>query len=88
MKPVLLIVLIVNWNSKEFVRNCIKSIRSTCQDLDPQIVVVDGGSFDGCGDMVKQEFPEVEFVKALRTSVSDARTILGSGALGERLCYC
>jgi GT2 family glycosyltransferase len=40
------------------------SIRRTCADLQPQIVVVDSGSFDGCAEMLASEFPEVEFVQS------------------------
>jgi N-acetylglucosaminyl-diphospho-decaprenol L-rhamnosyltransferase len=57
-------ILIVNWNSKDLLRQCLKSIRRECGDLKPQIVVVDGGSFDGCAEMLAAEFPEVEFVQS------------------------
>ena len=57
-------ILIVNWNSLEYLRKCLASIRDTCADLDLQVVVVDGGSFDGCGEMVASDFPEVEFVQS------------------------
>ncbi len=32
--------------------------------LSPQVVVVDGGSFDGCSEMLASGFPEVEFVQS------------------------
>ena len=57
-------ILIVNWNSKDLLRQCLLSIRGTCADLRPQVVVVDSGSFDGCGEMLSSEFPEVEFVQS------------------------
>jgi GT2 family glycosyltransferase len=57
-------ILIVNWNSRELLRNCLKSIRATCGGLNPQIIVVDGGSYDGCGEMIAAEFPEVEFIQS------------------------
>jgi len=57
-------ILIVNWNSKELLRKCLLSIRGTCADLTPQVVVLDGGSFDGCGEMLSAEFAEVEFVQS------------------------
>lgn len=40
------------------------SIQDTCADLQPQIVVVDGGSFDGCGEMLAADFREVVFVQS------------------------
>jgi hypothetical protein len=57
-------IVIVNWNSKELLRKCLVSLRDTCADLKLQIVVVDGGSFDGCAEMVGLDFPEVEFVQS------------------------
>jgi GT2 family glycosyltransferase/acyl carrier protein len=57
-------ILIVNWNSKDLLRQCLLSIRRTCVDLAPEIVVVDSGSFDGCAEMLAREFPEVEFVQS------------------------
>jgi N-acetylglucosaminyl-diphospho-decaprenol L-rhamnosyltransferase len=57
-------ILIVNWKSKDFVRQCIRSIDSDTSIPQPQIVVVDGGSFDGCREMLEQEFPTVEFVQS------------------------
>lgn len=57
-------ILIVNWRSKDYVRQCLLSIRTTCAAFRPQIVVVDGASFDGCAGMIRAEFPEVEFVQS------------------------
>lgn len=57
-------ILIVNWNSKDYLRKCLLSIRSVRGALEPQIVVVDGGSFDGCADLVANEFPEVDFIQS------------------------
>ena len=57
-------ILIVNWNSKDYMRECLHSISGTCGHLSPQVVVVDGGSFDGCAEMLAAEFPEVEFVQS------------------------
>ena len=57
-------ILIVNWNSKDMLRECLRSIRDTCADLVSQIVVVDGGSYDGCGEMLASEFKDVEFVQS------------------------
>jgi GT2 family glycosyltransferase len=57
-------IVIVNWNSCDYVRECLKSIRATCDGTMPQVVVVDGGSFDGCAEMIIAEFPDVEFVQS------------------------
>ncbi len=57
-------ILIVNWNSREFLRKCLESIRLTCGGIAPQVIVVDGGSFDGCEEMLSADFPEVVFVQS------------------------
>ena len=57
--PMTVSILIVNWNSKDLLRQCLLSIRRTCVDLAPEIVVVDSASFDGCAEMLASEFPEV-----------------------------
>lgn len=57
-------ILLVNWNSSAFLRKCLVSIRATCAALNPQVVVVDSGSFDGCAEMLAADFPDVEFVQS------------------------
>ena len=57
-------IIIVNWHSKGLTRQCLTSIYRYCRADVPQIVVVDGGSFDGCGDMLAQEFPSTVFVQS------------------------
>jgi GT2 family glycosyltransferase len=59
----LLSIVIVNWNSVQVLRPCLASIFKNAQDLHPEVVVVDNGSFDGSREMVKNEFPVVHFVQ-------------------------
>ena len=61
--PPTLSIVVVNWNSKDLLRQCLLSVQATAAKLAPQIVVVDGGSFDGCGEMLAMEFPSVLFVQ-------------------------
>jgi len=56
-------ILIVNWNSKDYVRKCLRSLES-CVTIRHQTIVVDGASYDGCGEMIVEEFPAVEFVQS------------------------
>ena len=57
-------IIIVNWNSKDYLRLCLASIAKYAAGLPLQIIVVDGGSFDGCGEMLAAGFPDVEFVQS------------------------
>lgn len=56
-------IVIVNWNSKDHLRRCLETIASTCGDLEPKIIVVDGASFDGCAEMLAADFPSVIFIQ-------------------------
>lgn len=58
-------VIIVNWNSKDYLRACLQSLaRHHPADLATEVIIVDGGSFDGCGEMLAKEFPYVVFIQS------------------------
>ena len=74
-------IVIVNWNSKDYLRKCLMSLISDHIDPEPQIIVVDGGSFDGCGDMLSADFPEVEFVQSQENIGFGRSNNLGFGSV-------
>jgi len=57
-------IIIVNWNSKDYLRKCLHSIYSNTRGISFETIVVDGASFDGCGEMLAREFPQVKFVQS------------------------
>ncbi len=56
-------VIIVNWNTKELLLNCIESFYRTVRGLGFEIFVVDNGSDDGSADSVRMSFPEIELIQ-------------------------
>jgi GT2 family glycosyltransferase len=58
-------IIIVNWNSIEFTKNCIASLYATTQGLNYEIIVVDNASSDDCHTL-SQTFPEVKLVRSDR----------------------
>ena len=60
----LLSILIVNWHSRDYLRRCLETVAATCADFAPQVIVVDGASFDGCDEMLSREFPAVKFIQS------------------------
>lgn len=52
-------VTIVNYNTRDKLRDCLSSIRATTRDIALETIVVDNGSADGSVEMVRREFPEV-----------------------------
>lgn len=57
-------IIIVNWNSKEYLRKCIASIMGAASGINFEIVVIDSGSFDGSGEMLAKEYPAVIFIQS------------------------
>ena len=56
-------IIILNYKTKGLVKYCIKNAQTAAQGLDYEIIVIDNGSNDGCGEMVRQNFPEVKFIQ-------------------------
>ena len=50
-------IIIVNWNAKEDLQECLKSVYREIKSLSCEVLVVDNASSDGSADMVKKEFP-------------------------------
>ena len=57
-------VIIVNWNSAEYVRKCLVSLRKQKAGLTVEVIVIDNGSRDGCSKMIATEFPDVIFIQS------------------------
>lgn len=58
----MLSVLIVNWNTRDYLRACLFSLRRACAGLEHEIIVVDNASSDSSATMVQSEFPEVVLI--------------------------
>lgn len=50
-------IVIVNWNTKDLLIQCLKSLDQTLQRLKMEIFVVDNGSVDGSVELVREKFP-------------------------------
>lgn len=55
-------VVIVNWNTRDLLSQCLQSVYETASDL-VQVLVVDNGSTDGSAEMVRREFPQVQLIE-------------------------
>jgi hypothetical protein len=60
-EPVLSICLL-NWNTLDFLRRCLESLRAAPPRVPGEIIVVDNASTDGSAAMVAAEFPEVRVI--------------------------
>ena len=56
-------IVIVNWNTRELLGNCLASIYATVRGIGFEIFVVDNGSSDDSVAMVRQRFPQVQVIE-------------------------
>lgn len=57
-------IIIVNYNTKDLLANCIKSIYKYTQEVEFEIIVVDNASVDGSQEYIKSCFSQVVFVES------------------------
>jgi len=57
-------IIYVNWNSLNYLRECIASVYEYTRDIAFEIIVVDNASPEGGVDTLKQEFPDVVIIKS------------------------
>jgi GT2 family glycosyltransferase len=58
----LLSIIIVNYNTKGLLEDCITSIRKSIKEIKHEIIVVDNASKDGSVEMLKEKYPEVKII--------------------------
>jgi len=52
-------IIIISYNTKDFLKKCTSSIKRTTKNLNYEIIVVDNASLDNSLNMLKEQFPEV-----------------------------
>lgn len=52
-------IVLVNYNTRSYLAQCLESIRASRLPRRPQVIVVDNASTDGSAAMVRERFPEV-----------------------------
>lgn len=62
-KRVDLDVIVVNWNVKERLGDCIRSTLQACKSIEARIWVIDNDSTDGSQIMVKNEFSNIRLIE-------------------------
>jgi GT2 family glycosyltransferase len=56
-------IIIVNYNVRDLLRDCLESVFDSQGDFTFRVCVVDNGSTDGSADMVEAEFPQVHVIR-------------------------
>lgn len=81
-------IIIVNWNSKEYLQTCIASIITRTSDVTYEVVVIDSGSFDGVDEMLRQCYPQVRFIQSDRNvGFAQANNIAFTASSGRNVLF-
>jgi GT2 family glycosyltransferase len=57
-------VIVVSFNTREILRNCLLSLNNASEKLDVEIIVVDNNSHDGSADMVESDFSNCTLLRS------------------------
>lgn len=56
-------IVIVSWNTKKYLEECLTSLRTIDGNLSVETIVVDNASSDGTPEMIRAQFPEVTLLE-------------------------
>jgi len=83
-EPMTISIIIVNWNVKNLLANCLHSIYRSNIDSPPEVIVVDNASTDGSAEMVRVDFPQVKLiVSAENLGFAAGNNLAAAHAIGE-----
>ncbi|HIP88228.1 MAG TPA: glycosyltransferase, partial [Anaerolineales bacterium] len=55
-------VIVISWNTRALLEQCLRSVYGTAGDLVVEVIVVDNGSTDGSVEMVRERFPQARLM--------------------------
>jgi len=56
-------VIIVNYNVKHFLEQCLHSVYKAAKGIETEIFVVDNNSVDGSAELIREKFPDLHFIE-------------------------
>lgn len=81
-------IIIVNWNSADYLRACLASIYRFVRGIEFEVIVVDNASNDRCEQMLREGFPGVIFVQSgANLGFARANNLGFSHSAGEILLF-
>lgn len=56
-------IILVNYNDRPNLEDCLLSLRENVQGIDFEIIVVDNNSSDGSQDFIEKEYPRAKLIR-------------------------
>lgn len=75
-------IVILNWNTRDYLRRCLETVYASQGDFRYQVIVVDNASTDSSAEMVKAEFPQAHLIESAINGGYPYGNNLGLRALG------
>lgn len=80
-------VIILNYNVRYFLEQCVLSVQNALINLDAEIIVVDNNSSDDSGAMMKRLFPYIKLIEnPVNVGFPKGNNIAVAEAKGEYIC--
>jgi GT2 family glycosyltransferase len=80
-------IIIVSWNTKKYMEECLTSLRTIDGNLSAEIIVVDNASADGTPEMIRTQFPEVKLIETgANLGFAKGNNVGIKEATGEYIC--
>lgn len=80
-------VIILNYNTKELLEGCLKSIKEHMKEVPMEVIVSDNSSDDGSPEMVKTKFPWVKLLEGPNEGFSRGNNRARPYAKGEMILF-
>ncbi|MGJ8666644.1 MAG: glycosyltransferase family 2 protein [Patiriisocius sp.] len=80
-------VIILNYNVRYFLEQCIESVLRATKNIDAEIIIIDNASSDDSCSMVQQKFPKLKLIENKENvGFSKANNQAVDEAIGEYVC--
>lgn len=77
-------IIIVSWNGRELLDECLTALKKSRDSLSKQIILVNNGSDDGTDEFIKEFYPEVELISSpINLGFTRANNLAYKQAIGK-----
>ena len=80
-------VIILNYNTKELLSDCLKSVKAHMNEVSMEVIVSDNSSDDGSQEMIKKNFPWVKFTEGPNEGFSKGNNRAKDMVNGEMVLF-
>jgi GT2 family glycosyltransferase len=88
LTPIDISIIIINWKSAQYVQKCLETIFCDISIPSLEVIVVDNASDDGCGVMLKDQYPHVRFIQSpINIGFAQANNLAFRQSYGKTLLF-